>query len=285
MKFFVITGMSGAGKSSAIKIMEDLGYYCVDNLPPALLAPFAELCVNSSGKLENIALVVDLRSGDMFSQLIDSLGELNKIGIEYEILFLDSSDSMLIKRYKESRRSHPLADGGMLLSGIQRERELLLEMRKLAKYLIDTTNLKSSQLRDEIHKICLDGKKFKGIVINILSFGFKYGIPPDVDLLFDVRFLPNPYYIEELKNKTGLDREVSDYVKGFSQTSEFVKKLNDMIEFLIPHYIEEGKHQLIIAIGCTGGKHRSITIAEELKNFLMQTDYQITINHRDELKN
>ena len=281
MKFLIITGMSGAGKTSVIKVLEDIGYYCVDNMPPALLSPFADACKRSSTAMKQVALVIDLRGGEMFNSLFASLDDLAKIGVEYEILFLDSSDETLVKRYKETRRSHPLSGGDRLLDGILRERGLLSEVKKRADYVIDTTKLKTAQLRDEIYTISMGEVPFKNIVVNVMSFGFKYGIPTDADLLFDVRFLPNPFYIPELKSKTGLDKEVSDYVCSFEQTTVFIEKLNDMIEFLLPHYIEEGKHQLVIAIGCTGGKHRSITVAEKLAKFLTKKDYQVVTDHRD----
>ncbi len=281
MKFVIITGMSGAGKSSAMKIMEDIGYYCVDNMPPVLLSPFAEVCSQSMGKIKNVAMVIDLRGGDLFNQLFESLGALEEKGIDYEIMFLDATDQSLVKRYKQTRRSHPLAPHDSITEGIKRERELLSEVRRNAKYIIDTTSLSAAQLKDEIQSIFVKGNSFKGIVINVVSFGFKYGVPMDVDLVFDVRFLPNPYYIESLRSKTGMNKEVRDYVNQFPQTKEFETKLFDMIDFLIPHYIEEGKNQLIIAIGCTGGKHRSVTIAESLKKHLSDSNYRTVISHRD----
>ena len=283
MKILIVTGMSGAGKSSAIRVLEDIGYYCVDNMPPALLLPFIEVC-QSTGKMDKIALVIDLRGGDLFNQLFESLNELTQLEIEYEIIFLDATDQSLVKRYKETRRSHPLAEGGTIMAGIRKERNLLSEVRNSAKYIIDTTSLKPSQLRDEMHSILMEDKEYKGIVVNVISFGFKNGIPLDVDLVFDVRFLPNPYYENALKHKTGMNKEVQEFVMGFKQTTQFLEKLEDMIQFLIPHYIEEGKNQLIIAIGCTGGKHRSVTIAEELGKFLKDANYRVAISHRDYMK-
>ena len=283
MKILIVTGMSGAGKSSAIRVLEDIGYYCVDNMPPALLSPFIEVC-QSTGKMDKIALVIDLRGGDLFNQLFESLNELTQLKIEYEIIFLDATDQSLVKRYKETRRNHPLAEGGTIMAGIRKERNLLSEVRNRAKYIIDTTSLKPSQLRDEMHSILMDDKEYKGLVVNVISFGFKNGIPLDVDLVFDVRFLPNPYYENALKHKTGMNKEVQDFVMGFKQTRQFLEKLEDMIQFLIPHYIEEGKNQLIIAIGCTGGKHRSVTIVEEVGKFLKEANYRVAISHRDYLK-
>lgn len=284
MDFLIITGLSGAGKSNAIRVMEDIGYYCVDNLPPALMPAFAELCMQSAGKIEKVALVTDLRSGDMFSQLFESLNEIKEKGLQYEILFLDSSDETLVKRYKETRRSHPLAPEGSVLEGIRKERDLLSEVRSRAKYIIDTSKLKPADLKDEMQQIFLKGKEYKGIVINVVSFGFKYGVPLDVDLVFDVRFLPNPFYVPELKHKTGTNEEVANYVFSYPQTKEFVEKLDDMIEFLIPHYVEEGKNQLVIAIGCTGGKHRSVAIAESIYHFLLEMNHRVVIQHRDYMK-
>ncbi len=281
MEFVIITGMSGAGKSSAVKAMEDIGYYCVDNMPPVLLSPFAEVCSQSMGKIEKVAMVIDLRGGDLFNQLFDSLEELKQKGIEYKILFLDSTDQTLIKRYKQTRRSHPLAPQDAITEGIKKERKLLCEVRQRAEYIIDTTALGAAQLKEEIRSIFTNEMAFKGIVVNVISFGFKYGIPMDADLVYDVRFLPNPYYIENLRPKTGMNKEVRDYVRGFVQTREFETKLFDMMDFLIPHYIEEGKNQLIVAIGCTGGKHRSVTIAESLANHLKEKNYSTVISHRD----
>lgn len=284
MDFLIITGMSGAGKSSAIKALEDMGYYCVDNMPPALLSAFGSVLTSSSGKIDKIALVIDLRSGDMFGQLFDSLDELSKNEIKYNILFLDASDSSLVKRYKQNRRNHPLSSGGELLDSIKKEREILSEVRSRAKYIIDTSRLSPVDFKDELTKIFSDNSSYKGIVIEVMSFGFKHGLPIDVDLVFDVRFLPNPYYIDELREKTGLDKEVSDYVHSFSQTSTFLEKLTDMLDFLMDHYIEEGKNQLVIAVGCTGGKHRSVAIAESVSKFLTDNKYRVITTHRDRTK-
>ncbi len=281
MKFFIITGLSGAGKSSAVKAMEDIGYYCVDNIPPALIPMVADICKQSSGKIENVALVSDLRGGDLFNQLFDSLNELQEKGFKYEIIFLDAADSKLVTRYKETRRNHPLSPQGTVLEGIVKERGLLSEVRSRAKYIIDTTKLKPSDLKDEIKKIALNQTEYKGIVINVVSFGFKYGIPIDSDLVLDVRFLPNPFYVPELKPKTGEDKEVRDYVFSYKQTGQFIEKLDDMIEFLIPHYVEEGKSQLVIAIGCTGGKHRSVAIANDVYAFIKKMGHKVVLQHRD----
>lgn len=281
MNFLIVTGMSGAGKSSVKKFLEDIGYYCIDNMPPALMLPFAQVCSRSDIKIDKIAFVTDLRGGNLFNELFTTLDAIKKSGFTYEILFLDASTKTLVHRYKETRRTHPLSAGDTITDGINKERILLSDVRKIADNIIDTTSLSPSQLREELCSIYSKGNKYKGIIIDIISFGFKNGIPMDVDLVFDVRFLPNPFYIEELKHKSGLDREVRDYVTSFPQTVEFEKKLQDMISFLIPYYIEEGKNQLIISIGCTGGKHRSVAIAERLGEFLKSKNYRTVIEHRD----
>ncbi|MFA7636495.1 MAG: RNase adapter RapZ [Monoglobales bacterium] len=284
MDFLIITGMSGAGKSSAIRALEDIGYYCVDNMPPALLTAFARVLTSSSGKIDKIALVIDLRSGDMFGQLFDSLDELTNNNIKYDILFLYSSDTSLVSRYKQNRRNHPLSSGGELLDSIKKEREILADVRSRATYIIDTSRLSPAEFKDELVSVFSGKSAYKGIVIEVMSFGFKHGLPIDVDLVFDVRFLPNPYYVDELRDKTGLDSEVSDFVFSFPQTGIFLEKLNDMLDFLMGHYIEEGKNQLVIAIGCTGGKHRSVAIAEAVAKFLSEKNYRVTKKHRDYAK-
>jgi UPF0042 nucleotide-binding protein len=261
--------------------MEDLGFYCVDNMPPALIPKFAEICFQSQGKIDKVALVFDIRGGDLFDELFNAIDSLEKAGYTAEVLFLEASDEVLIKRYKESRRKHPLAPEGRIVEAIENERKLLQKVRNRADRIVDTSNLLPRQLKEQITSIFVEGKQYASIIITILSFGFKYGIPLDSDLVFDVRFLPNPYYIGSLKDLTGLNNDVKEYVLKWPQTTEFLEKLQDMLAFLIPYYIEEGKSQLVISIGCTGGKHRSVTIAEALHHYLIETNQRVIINHRD----
>jgi UPF0042 nucleotide-binding protein len=281
MKFVIITGLSGAGKSQAMKCMEDIGFYCVDNLPPLLIPKFAELCFHSHGDIEKVALVIDIRGRKFFGDLFESLDKIRQEGYDYEILFLEASDETLIKRFKETRRSHPLTPDGSLIEGIEEERERLAELKRNAKHIVDTSKLTTAQLKEEIKKIYIEGIKIENLTISIQSFGFKKGIPLDADLVFDVRFLPNPYYIESLRDCTGNDIQVRNYVMQWTESTEFLQKLIDMLEFLIPHYIKEGKTQLVIAIGCTGGRHRSVTIANILYEVLQKKGHRVTIQHRD----
>lgn len=282
MRFVIVTGMSGAGKSTALKMLEDMGYFCVDNLPILLLKKFAELACDLGSEIEKVALGVDVRSGQALGELEQELEEIAMEGFQYEIVFLDASDSVLVKRYKETRRSHPLLRGDRVDKGIALERAKMGFLKKHADYIIDTSQLLTRELHQELGKIFVWNQEFKSLVITVLSFGFKYGIPNDCDLVFDVRFLPNPFYVEELRNKTGLDAEVQDYVMGFELAHEFLDKLTDMVEFLIPNYVAEGKNQLVIGIGCTGGKHRSVTLAGRLYERLKTcSEYGSRIEHRD----
>lgn len=283
MRIVIVTGMSGAGKSTALKMLEDMGYFCVDNLPVPLIPKMAELLSVPGSEMNKSALGIDIRSGQNFKMLEEILDELDQENIDYEILYLDSSDDVLIKRYKETRRSHPLAGlGGRVDEGIHREREEITFLKKRADYVIDTSHTLTRELREELYKIFVENKDYKNLYISVESFGFKYGIPKDADLVFDVRFLPNPYYIEELRPMSGNDKEVRDYVMDNETARIFLNKLTDMVEFLIPHYIKEGKMQLIIGIGCTGGKHRSVTLANELYEQLKRSDsYGLRIEHRD----
>lgn len=279
MRFVIVTGMSGAGKSSVLKMLEDAGYFCVDNLPIQLVKKFVRLIMQ--GKQSKVALGLDIRSGQALKELDTVLQDMDKMNFEYEILFLDCSLEVLIKRYKETRRSHPLSGRGRVEKGIALERERLEFLRKKADVIIDTSQLLIRDLKTQINRIYIDEQNFNNFIVTILSFGFKYGIPVDSDLVFDVRFLPNPFYVPELKKKTGNEEEVKEYVMFSGLAKEFLDKLEDMLRFLIPHYITEGKNQLVVSIGCTGGKHRSVTIVNELAERLTNTDYGIKIEHRD----
>lgn len=283
MRFVIVTGMSGAGKSTALKMLEDMGYFCVDNLPVPLIPKLAELFVVPGTEMNKAALGVDIRSGHSFEELEQVLGNLDAASVKYEILYLESSDDVLIKRYKETRRFHPLSgSSGRVDRGIEKERERLYFLKKKADYLIDTSHMLTRELKRELKKIFVQNKEYNNLYVTVLSFGFKYGIPSDADLVFDVRFLPNPYYIEELRPLSGNDPEVRNYVMENEKAGLFLKKLTEMIEFLIPDYIAEGKTQLVIGIGCTGGKHRSVTLANALYEALERTDhYGVRIEHRD----
>ena len=270
--------MSGAGKSTALNRLEDMGYFCVDNLPITLISKFAEMAYTPGSEIQRVALGVDIRSGAALESLEDVLEGMAAASRKYEILFLDAADDVLVKRYKETRRTHPLAHGGRVDRGIRQEREKLAFLKQHADYIIDTSKLLTRELNMELEKIFVEGREFKSLVVTVLSFGFKYGIPADADLVFDVRFLPNPYYIDDLKKKTGNDKPVQDYVMGFEVSHVFLNKLTDMIQFLLPNYVQEGKNQLIIGIGCTGGKHRSVTLANRLfQHISRQNDYGIRI--------
>ena len=283
MRCVIVTGMSGAGKSTALKMLEDVGYFCVDNLPVQLIPKMADLLRVPGSELNKAALGVDIRSGQSLDELAEVLGELDGAGMKYEILCRESSDNVLIKRYKETRRFHPLAGNDSRVDeGIQKERERILFLKKKADYLIDTSHMLTRELKRELNKIFVQNKEYKNLYISVLSFGFKYGIPPDADLVFDVRFLPNPYYIEELRPHSGNDRQVRDYVMDNKKAEIFLEKMTDLVEFLIPNYVQEGKTQLVIGIGCTGGKHRSVTLANELFEILSKNEnYGIRIEHRD----
>ena len=283
MRCVIVTGMSGAGKSTALKMLEDVGYFCVDNLPVPLIPKMADLLRVPGSELNKAALGVDIRSGESLAEMAKVLEELDGVGMKYEILFLESSDHVLIKRYKETRRFHPLAgNDGRVDEGIRMERERIKFLRGRADYLVDTSHMLTRELKRELNKIFVENKEYKNLYISVLSFGFKYGIPPDSDLVFDVRFLPNPYYIEELRPQSGNDREVRDYVMNNQKAVKFLDKMTDLVEFLIPNYVQEGKTQLVIAIGCTGGKHRSVTLANELFEVLSRNEnYGIRVEHRD----
>lgn len=283
MRFVIVTGMSGAGKSTTLKMMEDMGYFCVDNMPIPLLTKLTELLLIPNGEITKVALGLDIRSGQNLEELEGILNDMDESGLHYEILFLDANDAALIKRYKETRRNHPLAGGGRVEKGIAQERQKIGFLRKRADYILDTSRLLTRELKAELNKIFVENKAYKNLYITVLSFGFKFGIPSDADLVFDVRFLPNPYYIDELRPLSGNDKEVRDYVMDNEVSREFLEKLSDMVQFLIPHYVKEGKHQLVIAIGCTGGKHRSVTLANKLFERLSEQDenYGLKKEHRD----
>lgn len=281
MKLVIVTGMSGAGKTIALKMLEDIGFYCVDNLPISLVDKFVQL-VSEGTSIEKAALGLDIRSGEELGNLDEILENWRRSNVDVQVLFLDANDAVLIKRYKETRRTHPLAGAGRLENGIEKEREKLAFLKREADYIIDTSMLLTRELRKELEKIFLQDARYKNMYVTVLSFGFKYGIPEDADLVFDVRFLPNPYYDEHLRPLTGQVQAVRDYVMQGGTADAFLKKLYDMIDFLLPNYINEGKNQLVIAVGCTGGKHRSVTIARALYEHLeVAGEYGIRIDHRD----
>jgi len=281
MRFVVVTGLSGAGKTQAINALEDLGFFCVDNLPPALIPKFAELCAQSEGKLNKIAVVVDIRGGGFFDCIDETLENLQHAGVRSEILFLEASDETLVRRFKESRRPHPLRPHGPLLEGIQEERKRLQNLRGRANKIIDTTDRTNKQLKEEIATAFGGESKASTLSITVMSFGYKYGIPLDADLLMDVRFLPNPHYIEELRPLTGNNKEIQDFVLDSPVSRTFLSKYFSLIKFLIPNYIKEGKTSLVIAIGCTGGRHRSVTLANKTGELLGTLDASIIVKHRD----
>lgn len=282
MDLLIITGMSGAGRTTAMKFMEDVGYFCIDNLPVPLIDKLVDFSKTLQKQNTKIAVGIDVRNGNILNEVRKTLDALVEKQINYEILFLDAEDEILVKRYKETRRKHPLADGQRIELGIKRERERLKELKNQATYIIDTSQLLTRELKIELEKIFIREEKFQSLFITILSFGFKYGIPSDSDLVLDVRFLPNPYYDEELRPKTGNDVEIQQYVMKYEEANIFIDKLEDMVKFLIPNYIKEGKNQLVISIGCTGGKHRSVTLANELyKRLNHSEEYGLRIEHRD----
>ena len=280
-RLVIITGMSGAGKTQVMRFMEDLGYFCVDNLPPALIPKFAELCEQSAGRVTKIALVVDIRGGEFFDQLMQVLGEMDQQDILTEVLFLEASDETLIHRYKETRRRHPLAPEGRIREGIRRERDRLEYVRGRATHIIDTSNLTTQQLKERIIELYENANDTVRLHITIVSFGFKYGIPLDADMVFDVRFLPNPFYVEPLRRKSGENQLVQEYISKWPVTHQFLNRLQSFVDFLIPHYVKEGKSQLVIAVGCTGGLHRSVFVSTKIRDLLVSQGYQVSLEHRD----
>ena len=285
MEFVIVTGMSGSGKSSALKVLEDIGFFCIDNMPPQLIPNFAAMC-NENSEISKVAIVTDIRGGAMFFKLSECIVKLHIAGIDVKVLYLEANKETLMKRYKETRRKHPLDEisGGDLSKAIDAETELLSEIRENADYIVDSSLLSAGQLKEQIAGLFLD-KPSDRMIVSCMSFGFKYGVPGEADLVFDVRCLPNPFYIPELKNKTGLDREVRDYVMKFEQSQTLETKLRDLIDFLIPCYVHEGKSRLVIAFGCTGGKHRSITFAERTAKYLAEKECKVRTLHRDIDKN
>lgn len=282
MRFVIVTGMSGAGKSTAMKMMEDIGFFCIDNLPIQLVDKLVEFYEKFESNIDKVAVGIDIRDKEGLEHIESTLTSLTEKKVLYDILFLDAENEVLIKRYKETRRNHPLAGRERIESGIVQEREKLEFLKERATYIIDTSQLLTRELKLELEKIFVENQNYKNLFVTILSFGFKYGIPSDSDIVMDVRFLPNPYYVDGLRAKTGNDKEIQDYVMQFEDAQVFLDKLEDLVKFLIPHYIEEGKNQLVISIGCTGGKHRSVTLANELyKRLQSEKDYGLKIEHRD----
>ena len=285
MELVVLSGLSGAGKTQAIHALEDIGYYCVDNMPPSLIPKFADICVQSQGKLDRVAIVADIRAKDSLSEVLEELDSVSSPEFGYRILFLDTDDKTLITRYKETRRKHPLAEqSGTTQAAIQQERELLSPIRRRADMVIDTTFLSAAQLREKIVSY-FSAEGSSPLMISVMSFGFKYGLPMEADLVFDVRCLPNPFYIPGLKEHTGLEAPVRDYVMGFEQSQELARRLLELLDYQIPLFMEEGKGQLTIAVGCTGGKHRSVTFAELIYRHLREKQYRCVVSHRDITKN
>lgn len=283
MRLVVVTGMSGGGKATAMKMLEDAGYYCVDNLPVPLIPTFGALMASPGNEIQKAAVGLDIRSVKTFGDIAKTLDDLTAQNISFEVLFMDASDETLVRRYKETRRKHPVeTESGALCDSIDKERKMLSAIKDRADYIFDTSSLLTRDLKKELDRIFVSSEDYNSLMVSIVSFGFKYGLPPDADLVFDVRFLPNPYYIEELKRKTGLDREVENYVCSFPEAGIFTDKLADMISFLIPNYVKEGKYRLVICIGCTGGKHRSVTVAGKLYEKLKDRgDYGLSLVHRD----
>ena len=281
MRFVIVTGMSGSGKSTASRMLEDEGYFCVDNLPIQLMSKFAEIALDDETGVNNVAVCIDVRNGETFKYLEEELVKIKKMGVNYEILFLDANNETLIKRYKETRRDHPLSRGGRIEDGIKKERDEIAFLKEDATYVIDTSNLLTRELRGKIVKRFVEETEVHPFNITILSFGFKYGIPSDADLVFDVRFLPNPYYDLSLRNLTGNDKEIQEFVMKYEQSRVFLDKLNDMLRFLIPNYIDEGKMGLVVGIGCTGGKHRSVTIANKIYECIKDLPYGVRCEHKD----
>jgi UPF0042 nucleotide-binding protein len=280
-RLVIVTGMSGAGKTQVMRSLEDLGYFCVDNLPPTLIPKFAEICSQSGGRVSRIALVVDIRGGEFFDMLVQVLEDMEKMGYLYEILFLEAADETLIRRYKETRRRHPMAPDGRVSEGICLERERLEKIRGRATHIIDTSDMSTAQLKDKITALFVDDSSQERMTINVVSFGFKHGIPLDADMVFDVRFLPNPFYVESLRRHSGQEAPVREYIWKWPITQQFLEKLQGLVDFLAPNFVKEGKSQLVIAIGCTGGMHRSVFVAEQIYANLKAKGFKVNLEHRD----
>ncbi len=286
MGLLIVSGLSGAGKSQAVHALEDIGYFCIDNLPPTLLCRFIEFSMQNGSEIEKLAVVMDVRGGEEYGGLEEAMEQLKKSGVPFRCLFLDARDEVLERRYKETRRTHPLSIRNRISTeeAIRRERKILRPIAEQADFKIDTSVLSNAQLRDRIITLFTEDVR-EGMAITVISFGFKYGIPKDSDLVFDVRCLPNPFYIPELKNKTGMDSEVYDYVMEFEESKELERRMESLLEFSLPLYVKEGKSQLLIAVGCTGGKHRSVTFARNLYHFIAAAGYRVSIQHRDVERN
>lgn len=281
MKLVVVTGLSGAGKSQALHTLEDIGFYCVDNLPPMLIPNMAKLCLEDDPAIQRVALGIDTRSGAFFGHADEALDELTRMNVNYDVIYLTASNEELIRRYKETRRAHPMGSEKMLIQNIKKEREMLLGMERRATRVIDTTTMLTRQLREMLLRMYGEGDTDKAISVNVLSFGFKHGIPQDADLVFDVRFIPNPFYIPEMRPMNGADQPVHDYVMNFEETHQFLDKTLDLLRFLVPNYVSEGKDRLVIGIGCTGGQHRSVCLAIEIAEGLKQAGFRCSVSHRD----
>ena len=282
MQFVIVSGLSGAGKSQALNVLEDLGFYCVDNLPEELIPQFGQLCMATKPRFENVALVTDIRGGLTFDGLFRALDGLDAMGCGYSIVFVEAASEVLIQRFKETRRKHPLTrDGTDLLEAVERERKLLEPIRNRANFVIDTSNLSTAKLRGELVNLFAGGQRDHAMSVNVLSFGFKFGLPMDADLVFDVRLLPNPYYLPELRHHTGLEAPVRDFVFSHQQARDYVAKVEELLSFSLPLYVEEGKTNLVIAVGCTGGHHRSVAVARELGDFIARLGFVTTVGHRD----
>lgn len=282
MEFIIVSGLSGAGKSKAASFLEDMGFYCVDNLPAPLIPPLAQLCMASPGKYDRVALVTDIRGGQTFDALFAALDQLQTMECQHKILFVEASTETIIKRYKETRRSHPLAKSGQTLTqAVELERAAMEPVRRRAEYIIDTTALSTAKLRGEVLRLFGAPGAVPDMSVSVVSFGFKYGLPIEADLVFDVRCLPNPYYIDDLRHQTGLDEDVREFLFGYQQTGELIKRLEDLMSFLLPRYVEEGKTALVIAVGCTGGQHRSVCVTHAIAEFIRQKGYNASETHRD----